>query len=345
MDATTTPTTQRITPEHILHTGFGFWASKTLLSAVELGLFTELAAAPLCADELGTRLGLHARSRRDFLDALVSLGFLQRTEGRYANTAETAKFLDRNQPSYLGGILEMASVRLFGFWGHLTEGLRTGLPQNEVRTGDPDVFDAIYADPARLQGFLGAMTGLSHPANLEIARQLPWKDWRSFVDVGTAQGDLAVQIALAHPHLQGIGFDLPPVQPIFQAYAARCGVADRLRFAPGDFFAQPLPQADVVLMGHVLHDWDLPTKRLLIAKAFDALPAGGALVVYDAILDDERRHNSFGLLMSLNMLIETRGGYDYSGDECSGWMRQAGFAKATVHHLVGPDSMVVAIKG
>ncbi len=340
-----TASTPSINPGHILQTGLAFWASKTLLSAVEIGLFTELAAGPRSADELGAKLGLHERARRDFLDALVSMGFLQRSEGHYSNTPETALFLDRGKPSYVGGILEMASVRLFGFWGHLTNGLRTGQPQNEVRTGDPDIFEALYADPGRLEGFLGAMTGISHGSNLEIARQLPWKDWRSFVDVGTAQGDLAVQIARAHPHLQGTGFDLPPVQPIFEAYAAKTGVAQRLRFEPGDFFAQPLPRADVVLMGHVLHDWDLPTKRMLIAKAFDALPSGGALVVYDTIIDDDRRQNTFGLLMSLNMLIETRGGFDYTGEECAGWMRQAGFRTTSVHALAGPDSMVVAIKG
>ncbi len=332
-------------PERILQTGLAFWNSKTLLSAVEIGLFTELAATPLSGEELGARLGLHERARRDFLDALVSMGFLQRAEERYANTPETALFLDRAKPSYLGGILEMASVRLFGFWGHLTDGLRTGQPQNEVRTGDPDIFDALYKDPVRLEGFLGAMTGLSHPANLEIARQLPWKNWRSFVDIGTAQGDLAVQVARTHPHLQGIGFDLPPVRPLFEAYAQKAGVAERLQFLSGDFFADPLPEADVVLMGHILHDWDLPTKRMLIAKAFDALPAGGALVVYDAIIDDARRTNTFGLLMSLNMLIETRGGFDYTGRECADWMRLAGFERISAHALAGPDSMVVAIKG
>jgi SAM-dependent methyltransferase len=315
-----------------------------LLSAVEIGLFTELAAGPLTADQLGARLGLHERARRDFLDALVSMGFLQRSDGHYANTPETALFLDRAQPSYLGGILEMASVRLFGFWGHLTEALRTGRPQNEVRMGQPDLFETLYADRARLEGFLAAMTGLSHPANVEIARQLPWADWGSFVDVGTAQGDLAVQIARAHPHLRGTGFDLPSVQPIFEAYAEKAGVAGRVAFQPGNFFSQPLPRADVVLMGHILHDWDLPTKRMLIGKAYDALPSGGALVIDDALIDDDRRTNTFGLLMSLNMLIETPGGFDYTGDECAGWMRQAGFASTRVHALAGPDAMVVGIK-
>lgn len=339
-----TITKAQLTPEHILQTGLGFWASKTLLSAVEIGLFTELAAGPLSADDIGERFALHARARRDFLDALVALGFLQRANGKYDNTPETALFLDRNKLSYQGGMLEMANARLYPFWANLTAGLRSGEPQNEVKTGDPDLFDSLYADPSRLEQFLAGMTGLSHGANLSIAQNLPWKDWQSFVDVGCAQGDLAVQIALARPHLSGVGFDLPPVGPIFDRYAERAGVGTRVRFVPGDFFRQPLPRADVVLMGHILHDWDLAAKRLLIQKAFDALPAGGALVVYDAIIDDDRCKNAFGLLMSLNMLIETRGGFDYTGEECAGWMRQAGFHTTRVQHLVGPTSMVMGIK-
>lgn len=179
---------------------------------------------------------------------------------------------------------------------------------------------------------------------MTIARAFPWKDYRTFVDVGTAQGDLAVQIALTNPHLQGTGFDLPEVAPIFEEYASTTGVTDRLTFKPGDFFKQDIPKADVVLMGHILHDWDLPTKKMLIKKAFDALPVGGALVVYEAIIDDDRSKNAFGLMMSLNMLIETPGGFDYSGSDCASWMKEEGFSTTRVEHLVGPDSMVVAIK-
>ncbi|WP_424684060.1 methyltransferase [Frateuria sp. YIM B11624] len=332
------------TPDTILQTGLAFWASKTLLSAIELGLFTELASGPRDPQGLRDALGLHPRAAGDFLDALVALGFLARVDGRYANTAETDLFLDRGKPSYVGGILEMANARLYPFWAGLTEALRTGLPQNEIAHGEPNLFDTLYADPARLKQFLAAMTGISRGANLAIARQFPWKDYRSFVDVGTAQGDLAAQIALAHPHLHGTGFDLPPVRPIFEEHMRALGVADRVDFAPGSFFEQALPKADVVLMGHILHDWDLPTKRMLIAKAYDALPEGGALVVYESIIDDERKENAFGLLMSLNMLIETPGGFDYTGADCAGWMKDAGFRQASVEHLVGPDSMVVGIK-
>ena len=334
---------EHITPSNIMQIGFGFFASKTLLSAVEMEVFTELAKHPEDATALQRRVGLHPRSARDFLDALVALGLLQRRDGIYRNSPEADVFLDKNKPSYIGGVLEMANQRLYPFWGHLTEALRTGKPQNEARTGD-DLFAALYADPARLKGFLSAMTGVSRGANMALARAIDWSDHQTVVDIGTAQGDAVVQITRANAHLRGIGFDLPEVEPIFESYVAENGLADRIAFSGGSFFEEPLPQADVVVMGHILHDWDLATKRMLIQKAYDALPKGGAYIVYEALIDDDRSQNAFGLMMSLNMLIETPGGFDYTGADCIGWMREAGFAEAHVKHLVGPDSAVIGIK-
>ncbi len=332
------------TPEKILQTGLAFWASKTLLSAVELEVFTELARQPLTLAELQQRLQLHSRGARDFFDTLVAMKFLERTGGVYRNAPDSDVFLDKNKPSYIGGILEMSNARLYRFWGNLTDALRSGLPQNEAAHGEPSGFEGLYSDPARLKTFLSAMTGISRGANRAIAQRFPWAAHRSFADVGSAQGDLAVQICLQNPHLQGIGFDLPQAAPIFKEYVAENRVADRLRFETGDFFQDPLPHADVILMGHILHDWGLDHKRMLIRKAWDALPDGGALIVYDSLIDDDRSTNAFGLLMSLNMLIETAEGFDYTGADCSGWMREAGFRETRVEHLVGPDSMVAGIK-
>jgi SAM-dependent methyltransferase len=331
------------TPERILELGFAFWGSKTLLSAVELGVFSELAKGPLDAEALRRRLRLHPRAVRDFLDALVALGMLNREDGRYSNTAATDLYLDRAKPSYVGGVLEMANARLYGFWGGLSEALRTGEPQNEAKHGQ-EFFATLYADPARLEGFLKAMTGVSQGAARAIAQKFPWKDRRSFADIGCAEGAVPVALARAHPHLAGLGFDLPVVQPHFEAYVAANGFSDRLRFQPGDCFADPLPTADVLIMGHMLHGWGLDRKMVLLRKAHEALPKGGSLVVYEAIIDDERRRNAFGLLMSLNMLIESRDGFDFTGADCVKWMRDAGFREARVEHLAGPDSMVVATK-
>lgn len=330
--------------DHIMQVGLGFWASKTLLSAIEMELFTELAKHPEDLETLRGRLGLHPRSAHDFLDALVALGLLRRIDGSYHNTPSTDHFLDKNKPSYVGGILEMANHRLYRFWGDLTEGLRTGKPQNEAKHGEQGLFEALYADPARLKQFLAAMTGLSRGANLGIAHKFPWANYKTYADVGTAQGDLAVQIALAHPHLEGIGFDLPEVGPIFEEYVAKNLLSGRLRFENGSFFTDPLPKVDVITMGHILHDWNLEEKKMLLRKSYEALPPGGAVVVYEAIIDNDRSQNAFGLLMSLNMLIETPGGFDYTAADCEGWMKEAGFRETRVEHLVGPDSMVVGIR-
>ena len=331
-------------PEKIMQLGFAFSGSKTLLSAVELGLFTELAKGAQDFATLSKTFKLHPRSARDFFDALVALGMLNRDGEVYSNTPDAQVFLDKAKPSYMGGILEMASARLYPFWGRLTDGLHTGLPQNEVRDGQTGLFEKLYADPARLKQFLQAMTGISIGAGMAIAQKFPWKDYKTFIDVGGAQGGCTVQIALAHPHLTGGCFDLPPVGPIFTDYAKDMGAGARLKFLPGDFFKDAMPTADVLVMGHILHDWDLAQKKTLLKKAYDALPKGGALIVYEALIDDDRRQNAFGLLMSLNMLIETPGGYDYTGKDCIGWMREAGFRDMRVEHLVGPDSMVIGIK-
>lgn len=332
-----------ITPERVIGLGMGFLNSKALLSAVELGVFTELAKGPADLAELSRRLGLHDRSARDFLDALVALEMLERDGETYRNTPETDRFLDRAKPSYVGGILEMANARLYGYWGSLTEALRSGKPQNEAKDKE-DFFGSIYADPERLKGFLAAMSGISAGAARAIAAKFPWENYKTFLDVGAAQGMVPVTLARAHPHLTGGGFDLVQVKPVFDEFVARQGLSNRLKFHAGDFFKDLLPKAEVVIMGHILHDWDLTQKRILLAKAYEAIPKGGAVVVYDAIIDDERRKNAFGLLMSLNMLIETPGGFDYTGADCQSWMRDAGFMDTRIEPLAGPNSMVIGFK-
>lgn len=332
-----------LNPTPIIDLAVAFWGAKTLLSAVELDLFTTLAQGPLDRDTLAARLHLHPRAGRDFLDALVALGMLARTGDTYANTPETAAFLVRGKPEYVGDYLDMLNTRLYPFWGTLTEALRTGKPQNEARHGG-DLFGAIYGTPDLLRGFVQSMTGLTLATAQAIAQHFPWSQYRTFIDLGTAQGALPVQVALAHPHLTGGGFDLPAVQPHFDSYVQGFGLADRLQFFAGDFFTDPLPPADVFAMGRVLHDWDLDTKRRLIAKVFAALPPGGAFLVHEAIIDDDRRRHAYGLLMSLNMLIDTHGGFDFSGAECTAWMHEAGFRETYIEPLVGHDAMVVGMK-
>jgi hypothetical protein len=332
------------TPAAIMQIGMGFMSSKTLLSAVELGVFSTLAEGAADLPTLQQKLGLHQRSARDFLDTLVALNLLERKSGVYSNTVETDLFLDGAKPSYVGGLLEMSNARLYRFWSSLTEALRTGELQNEGKGGGEDFFAAMYATPERLREFLHEMSGLSVGPALAIAEKFNWKGYATFMDLGTAQGELPVIVAQAHPHLRGVGFDLPVVQPVFEEFVANHGLSDRVAFKGGNFFADALPKTDVIVMGHILHDWDLGQKKALLAKAFEALPKGGAVIAYDPILDDDRRQNTLGLLASLNMLIETKGGFEYTGADCQAWMRDASFSATRVEHLVGAHSMAIGIK-
>lgn len=336
-------------PSQILRTGMGFFASKALLSAVELGVFGTLGQGTLGGEDLRARLGLHRRAAADFFDALVALGFLVRTgdgaAARYANTRDTAAFLDPASPSYLGGILKMANTRLYHHWGNLTEGLRTGQPQNETRGhAGVDTFAALYADPARLAGFLDAMAGTQMGNFQTIAERFDFARFATTCDVGGASGALSIAIARRHPHIRCISYDLPPVTPLAHGKIAAAGLGDRIAAQSGNFLTDDLPRADVITMGNILHDWGVATKESLIAKAYAALPEGGAFVAIENIIDDARRENAFGLLMSLNMLIETQEGFDYTFAQFDDWCRNAGFRATGKIPLQGPASAAVAWK-
>ncbi len=241
----------------------------------------------------------------------------------------------------------MSSARLYPFWGELTEALRTGAPQNEMRHGG-NVFDAIYADQDRLRAFQYAMTGISVPVADALADVpadvLDWSAHRHVVDVGGALGAVPAALVTRHPQLTGGVFELPAVEPVFDEYIATRGLAERVTFTGGDFFTDELPAADVLVFGSILHDWGLDRKTALIAAAHRALPPGGHIVVYDAMIDPGRRENAYGLLMSLNMLIETDTGFDYSTADAAGWLTAAGFSGPTAHHLTGGTTMITAVR-
>lgn len=335
-------------PTHILQTAFSFWSSKVLLTAVEMGLFSTLGERRLTADELGDALGIHPRARADFFDTLVAMRFLGREgngpSARYANTPAGLSFLDRSSPRYVGGILEMLNVRLFRFWHDLPEALRTGKPQNEVKHGRKGVFEELYSDIPRLEQFMGAMTGLSRINFEALAERFDFSRYGSLCDVGGATGLLCVEVARRHPDVRCTSFDLPPVEPIAKKSIAAAGLDGRISTAAGDFFADPLPRADVITMGMILHDWNLEKKMHLIRAAYDALPPDGAFVAIEALIDDERRENVFGLLMSLNMLIEFGDAFDFTGADFRRWCEEVGFRRFDVIPLSEAHSAAVAYK-
>jgi hypothetical protein len=338
----------QLDPSPILQTAFAFWSSKVLLTAVEFGVFSKLGARRMTGAELGAELGLHSRGISDFFDALVAMKVLDREgdgpSAKYFNTPASALFLDQNSPRFVGGIFVMLNDRLFKFWHDLPEALRTGKPQCEIKHGQKGFFEELYAELPRLEQFMGAMSGLSRINFEAFAAKFDFSKFKTHCDVGGATGLLCIEAAKKHPHLKCISFDLPPVEPIARRHIAAAGLSDRISTAAGDFFKDPLPKADLITMGMIIHDWNLEKKMHLIRAAFDALPPGGALVAIEALIDDARRENVFGLLMSLNMLIEFGDAFDYSGADFRKWCGEVGFKRFDVIHLVGASSAAIAYK-
>lgn len=339
------------TPQHIMQIGLGFWASKTLLAAVNFQLFTILAEKEkLSALQIKDRLGLKCTDRNiyDFLDTLTAFGFLQR-EGLlgsavYSNGTDTNVFLDKKKPSYIGGILEMANNRLYSFWGDLETGLLTGLPQNEIKQGDNDMFAKLYESPERLREFVHAMSGIQMGNFMAFAQKFDFSKYKTLTDAGGAGAILSLMVAKHQPHMQCTSFDLPPVAPIARENIDHFGLSARVKTINGDFFKDDLPKADVVTMGNILHDWDEEKKLLLIKKAYEALSPGGALVAIENVIDEQRKENTFGLMMSLNMLIETGKGFDYTFSDFTAWAKAAGFKNTAIIPLTGPTSAAIAYK-
>jgi len=338
----------QVTPSKIMEIGMGFWASKSLLTAVNMSLFTHLAEGELSGQDLKDKIGLHSRGLYDFLDTLVALGFLKRSglkeTSMYRNTEDSNLFLDKNKPSYIGGILEMANNRLYPFWNDLEESLKTGKPQNETKTGDLSIFDVLCADEVKLRAFLKAMGGIQQGNFKKFSQMFDFSNYTTHCDVGGAGGQLATQIAMNNEHMNCISFDLPEVGPIANENIDRIGLGERVSTESGNFLKGSIPKADVITMGNILHDWGIKDKKMLIKKAYDSLPRGGALVVIENIIDDNRSDNAFGLLMSLNMNIETAEGFDFSASDFDEWAKEIGFTKTSVMSLTGPSSAIVAIK-
>jgi hypothetical protein len=341
-----------LNPSKIMQIGMGFWASKALLTAVKFELFTLLSSKPLSSKEIQQRLNLHCGERHayDWLDALVSLGFLERKglleNAVYSNAEDTDFFLDKNKRSYMGGILEMANNRLYKFWDDLDEGLKTGKQQNEAKesSGNMDFFTELYKDEHALQEFVDAMSGIQTGNFMALTKLFKFNHYHTLLDVGGADAWLSIQVSLNHRDIQCISFDLPPVSPVAQKKVDSFRLSNRIKVVGGDFLKDEFPKADLITMGNILHGLDEGAKQKLVQKVYDGLPEGGAFITIENIIDNDRRQNTFGLLMSLNMLIENGDAFDYTLNDFERWTKTAGFKKVELLSLAGPTSAAIAYK-
>ncbi|MFI1367326.1 methyltransferase [Streptomyces griseochromogenes] len=317
--------------------------SKLLHSAVELGVFEVLAAGPADERLLRSEIGLHPRLSGQFLDALVALGLLVKSDGSYTNSTAAQRLLVSGGPDFMGDLCRVAAMRHYPMWGRLTEALRDGEPKSDRAVG-PDPFKKLYENPELARKFLAHMDSAHAMVGPQLADLLDWKGYESFVDVGGARGNLAAQIVRAHPHLRGGVFELPAVETVFDEHMKHLGTDASVRFHGGDFFVDPLPEADVVIFGHVLHDWSADRAQTLIERAYPAVRPGGALVIYDQMLDVD--HPDLHSLLGSFTVALTTGGTEYSTDEYRSWVEKAGFRVTGLHNIVtiGNDVVLIAVK-
>jgi hypothetical protein len=338
-------------PSKIMQIGMGFWAAKALLAAVKFKLFTLLAGKKMSGIEIKKTLGLQTTERHvyDWLDVLVALGFLEREgiwdHAAYSNGLDTEVFLDKNKPSYIGGILEMGNHRLYRFWADLEEGLLTGKPQNEAKHGsNMDFLNTVYKTEAQMQEFIDAMSGIQMGNFMALCKKFNFSKYKTLADVGGADGWLCIQICLNHPNIKCTTYDLPPVEPLAKKKIAQFNLSDRIQTMSGDFLKDEIPGAEVITMGNIIHGMNEEEKQNLIDKVYNVLPENGVFITIENIIDDERRQNVFGLLMSLNMLIENGDAFDYTPSDFDGWAKKAGFKKTEIMPLAGPTSAAIAYK-
>lgn len=347
-------------PEKIIDLGFGFWPSRLLISAADIGLFEALKQAErgtMTSEQVSAAFGLQSDKAEKFLDALVSIKMLSRDgegdDAAYSNTPETAIFLQKDKfETYVGGMLEHSSQRLYSHWADLAEALKTGKAQNEAKLrGDSSetteqTFDEIYSSPEMVETFAMAMMGVNARDMKAFATKFDFSKYKTLADAGGSTGQLCAYVAMENPHMMCTTLDLPALIPIAERCIKKWGVSDRVKAVSCDFFKDDFPEVDIITMSKVLHDWNLEDKLFLIKKAYDALPEGGILVAIELIIDENRRENTLGLLLSLNMLVETgaNGGFDYTHADFNKWCLQVGFKRTECLPLGGPSSAVIAYK-
>lgn len=337
------------TPERIMQITTGFCSSKILMSAVNFGLFTILAEKKsMSARQIKSQLNFKCTDRQvyDYLDALLGMGFLQRegvlSSAVYYNSPETDRFLDQNKPLYIGTYIEILNNCLYGFWDNFEEGLLTGQSPGDFKNGY-NIFEEIQQDPVRLKGFVNAMNGMQMANFMAFARIFDFSGYTKMTDAGGG-GLLSLTVARQHPHMHCTSFDLPALEPIAQACIQQAGLGERIKTVRGNFFMDLLPEAEVVVMSNILHNWDEKKKLALMKAAYEALPPGGAFIAIENIIDSERKNNVFGLMVSLNILIEAESGFDYTFWDFQQWANSTGFSSAEIIPLAGADSAAIAYK-
>jgi O-methyltransferase domain/Dimerisation domain len=331
---------------HLMDIVCGYITAQALITSCNLGVFEALSDGPLTAADLAQRIAIHPVGCRRLLGMLVKLELVTRDGERYANS-EVGAFCTSKADVNLSAVAGFGNP-FYHMYEFLPDALREYSPrwQQAVGATSADVFAAMYEDPARLRQFAYFMNALSIPQGQLIADSYDFSSHRCIMDIAGGPGGQAVQIGLKHPHLRGIISDMPPVCAIATEYIQRCGLSDRFTAVPADLFEGPYPAgADVIVLGHILHDWNDQHCRTILRNCAAALPARGVLLVSESVLEPDYSGSMFGLVKDLTMLVASEpDSRERTEAEYRALLDEAGFDVTDVIRLDAPRDLLVARK-
>lgn len=331
-------------PSTILDLIEAFRRSKTMFTAVRLGIFDQLEIEPQPAETLAAKLNLNAGALARLLDGCVALGLLFRNGQTYRNTPSASYFLVSDSTDTLSGYIVYSDQSLFKLWSHLDDAVREGTNRWAQTFGSRDaLFDYYFRDPENTAAFVKAMNGFGQLSSKRVVRCFDLSRFSQLVDLGGATGHLAIAACDANPHLKATVVDLPRVESLARAHILRSPVRDRVEFVVSDFFMDPLPPGDLYSLGRILHDWGEAQIKLLLEKIAAALPSGGGLLIAEALVDDDRCGPVYALMQDLNMLVCTDG-KERTFSEYRALVKAAGFANIEHCRTGSLVDAVIAIK-
>ena len=325
---------------------FGFVNSQAFVSAVDLGVFDALAEEPATADEVAQRTGIHPIAARRLLMLLVSLDLVEQERGRFRNSS-VGHFCTSRSAVKLG---PMSRINPFyAMTAHLTDALREYTPrwQQTLGVSAADVFTGLYADPVRLREFADLMNAISVPQGQLIATYFDFAPHHCIMDVAGGPGGQSIAIGVHHPHLRGIITDMEPVCVVAREQIAANGLGKRFTAIAADLMEGPYPSgADVILLGHILHDWSDEVCGVILRNCAAALPAGGTLLISESVLQDDFSGSTNAHVKDMLMLLANESGArERSEAEYRQLLNAAGFDTLNVLRLPASRDLLVARKG
>ncbi len=321
-----------------------FRRSKTMFTAVRLGVFDALAAGEQDAATLAAKLGLNEEALRRLLDGCVSLGLVERLTGAYRNTELAQRYLVNSSAESLAGYINYSDQSLYVLWSHLDDAVREGTNRwMQAFGGRNALFDFYFRDSVTTASFLGGMHGFGQISSPSVVRAFDLSGFKHLADLGGATGHLAMAACEAYPQMRATVVDLPPVMPFAREYIARASVRARIETLACDFFVEQLPAADLYALGRILHDWGDERIASLLAKIVSALPANGALLIAETLLDEDRTGPRASVMQDLNMLVCTEG-RERTLTEYEELLKGAGFATVEPKRTGTPLDAILARK-